>query len=159
MHFSNLSNFSSLVINCFRKAYFNFEKTNEIEMVSEENESDIWEQLKSTEALDYESFEEYVAIDDIECTEEEIHLTDEELIQKVYSNDSESDSIIESEESPETQKITDSQALRHLSELQTYLWQNSNNNFDTSFAEIQKFITNNTFHSFKQTKIDDYFKP
>ncbi len=30
--------------------------------------------------------------------------------------------------------------------------------FDQKLSEIQKFITNNTFRSFKQTKIDDFFK-
>ncbi len=128
-------------------------------MVSEENEIDIWHELSATTELDFESFKEYVAIDDNECTAEEEYLTDEELIQKVYSNDSETESVVDSdEESLNSPKITDSQALQHVFELQKYLWQNSNNTFDQKLSEIQKFITNNTFRSFKQTKIDDFFK-
>ena len=80
----------SVIKNCFRKSFITFENTEEcdsdINSPEEAEEFELWNDLKSASDLDFTNFEEYVAIDDNECTEDTKDMTDIEIIQSVYAN-------------------------------------------------------------------------
>ena len=63
------------------------------------------------------------------------------------------------EESIETIKVSDSQALQSIGYLQRYYRQKGINYFDESLSQMQSNVTNITFKSLKQSKIDDFFTP
>ena len=66
------------VLNCFRKAKFDFHNSGTQILIAEqeEEECDFWEQLRSQTNIEFDSFESYVTVDDNESVEYESDLTD-----------------------------------------------------------------------------------
>jgi hypothetical protein len=143
---------TTVFINCFRKALFDFRITTQIELAEEE----FWSHLSSLTSIEFNSFEEFVSFDDNECTANGSDLTDEQIIQTVHST-GDIEEVIDSDENDYDSKIvTNSEALNHLNSLQKFFWQSRNSSYDQFFDQMQREIRDNALKSLKQTKVSDF---
>ena len=152
---------TNVITNYYRKAMFKFNTrlTTEVELSADDNE-EIWQKYiqLSHKDISFDSFANYVNIDENESTSGENDLSDEQIIQEVYGNECNSEITVESdEELIETKRVTNSKAFHHINELQKYFWQKGINSFDEELSKMQTKVTENTFNSLKQTKIVDFF--
>jgi len=163
------------IINCFRKAKFEF-SNNSTEMevmdteVSEvmdsntnedidESEDNFWDNLKQLSNIEFESFDSYVSIDANESIDFENDLTDDQIIDLVRSESNPQLIVVSDEEYDETQDIqtiSKAQALDSINILQKYFSQIDNNFFVESLNQMHKKVIENTFKSLKQQKITEF---
>jgi len=151
------------IINCFRKAKFEFNSdssqiTTQIETVTEE-ESDFWENLRNLTSIEFNLFEHFVSIDDNESIEFETDLTNEQIIQQITDDNSRKIIEISEEELDDTQVypiITTSQALGYVTNLKKFFCQTDDNSCSEQLFQIQKRITENNFKRLKQLKITQF---
>jgi tRNA A37 methylthiotransferase MiaB len=149
------------IINCFKKAKFEFPSVStQIIVASEvEDETDFWEELKKWTNIEFNSFESFVSVDENECIEFESDLTDEQIIEMVCNHSSEDSNDISDEELDETEEetiVTTSEALDHIIELQKYFCQIGDNSFVDHLNDMQRKVIKSTFKSLKQQKISDF---
>lgn len=163
------------IINCFRKAKFEF-SNNSTEMevmdteVSEvmdsntnedidESEDNFWDNLKQLSNIEFESFDSYVSIDANESIDFGNDLTDDQIIDLVRSESNPQLIVVSDEEYDETQDIqtiSKAQALDSINTLQKYFSQIDNNFFVESLNQMHKKVIENTFKSLKQQKITNF---
>ena len=81
--FKSISN--QTIENCFRKAKFVFKGiTTEVEL-SEDNDFDFWQHLKQMTNIDFNTFGEYVAIDENESIEFENELSEAQIAELIQT--------------------------------------------------------------------------
>jgi hypothetical protein len=149
------------IINCFRKAFFNFSSiTTQIEISSEENDSHFWQNLKNLTDIEFESFDSFVRIDDKEVVEFQNDLNDDQIVELIKSQKFEETIEISDEEYEESEEptiISRAKALDSIYNLQKYFGQIDDYSFTDSLNQIKDKIIENSFKSLKQTKICDFF--
>lgn len=149
------------IINCFKKAKFVFESESEEEFVdiNEEIDQNLWGRLKTLTTIGFNTFENYILVDEEEKIEFTGELSDEEIVRQVLNEDNEEPSETADFETIETiiEPITNSQALEAIDVLQRYFGQIGDKEVDVKLTEIQRKVTQNTFKCLKQTKITDFF--
>jgi hypothetical protein len=153
------------IINCFKKAKFNFQSlTTIVERVDAEDDNEngleFWDELKTLTNIEFNTFNDFISVDDNELVEITDDLSDEQIVNLVLNDKNEETVDLSDDESSETtviQTISNSQALNAVNVLQHFFGQIGVNDVDQQLAEIQRKITGNTFKSLKQTKITDFF--
>ena len=148
--------------NCFIKAKFNIHSSATEITVSEEPSDDweeIWSQLKDKSSVGFDTYQNYVLVDNNESTEIGNDLTDQQIIEEIQNKDVvhtiESDAS-DPEEIPNV-LVSSSEAFIYISGLHLFFAQNSINNFNDSLNNMRQEITKTTLKSLKQQKITDFF--
>jgi len=145
---SQVSKFT--IINCFRKCWFPIEETIPIENPGEETEL-IWQSAAEKITLKYDTFQEFIEIDNFITTTESINETT--IIDKLKFQNEET--IEDNFEEDLVSVPTKSEAMNMIFKLKQFYKDDDDIQY---LSKLEDKILNQAYNSMKQTIIKDYFK-
>ena len=141
---------STIILNCFKRAFFQFKTSIEIEFDNEE-----WEKLKQLKEIKYKSYEDYLDVD--LQVEEPDDLTDEQIIKQIKGDyDDETEIEDELEEANLLIKPSSSEAFKSIQILQNYFGFDDDE-INHNLKNLQNKLNKKQIQKLKQAKITHYF--
>jgi hypothetical protein len=147
---------STTITNCFRKAHFDFPIIPTTSIICEEDEYSYWDQLKNVHEIDYNSFDEYNAIDnELPCSG---LLTDEEIIKSSKEGEEDGEQNEEKEEEEIIiPNVTSYDAYKSVQNLFNFFSKIEDEDAFEKLISIQNKISKYQSQHQKQSEITDFF--
>ena len=140
---------STIILNCFKRAFFQFKTSIEIEFDNEE-----WEKLKQLKEIKYKSYEDYLNVD--LQVEEPDDLTDEQIIKQVKGDYDDETEIEDELEANLLIKPSSSEAFKCIQILQNYFGFDDDE-INHNLKNLQNKLNEKQIQKLKQAKITHYF--